>query len=199
MSRKPNHDPGRVLQRALRQFWAHGYAATSIDDLVRVTGSTRHSLYQQYGGKRGLFLACLDAYPAQAVDPAFAPVEREGAGLAEIAAFLEYQISRLAAHGLPGIGCLFANTLTELAAHDDAVAARIRAHHQRLARGFSRVLRNAAPGRAEVGRIEELAELMAVSAQGLWSASRVAQDAGSLRRMAATLMRTVEQSLGLAA
>lgn len=198
MPRPRNHSREDVVRSAMRRFWKHGYGATSIDDLVRETGATRHALYQDFGGKRELFLACLDTYPEACVTPAFARVERDGADLEDIAAFLEVRIAAAEARGLPGVGCLFANTQTELAPHDSEVAARIRAHHERLVSGFRNALRNAAPRgrRPAPAQLNELASLLAVSAQGLWSASRTVTDAGVLRRYAATLLDLVQRRLG---
>jgi TetR/AcrR family transcriptional repressor of nem operon len=197
MPRPQTYTPERIVASAMRRFWRHGYGATSVDDLVRETGTSRHALYHAFGGKRALFLACLDAYPAVAVTPAFARVEREGAGLRDIADFFEYQIARAETGGLPGVGCLFANTMTEVAPHDAAIAARVQAHNARLAAGFRRALANSFPNsrRAPPRLLDELADFLAISAQGLWSASRNIADAAVLRRYAATLLQVVEHRL----
>lgn len=142
-----------------------------MDDLVRVTGSSRHALYAEFGGKRDLFLACFAPYRDQVVSPAFAQVEAPGAGLPQIAAYFETQIARAETAGLPGPGCLVANTATELAPHDPDAAAEVARHNARLAAGFANALRN-----------DELAYALVVFATGLWSLSRVTDDADGLRR-----------------
>ncbi len=42
----------------MRQFWQHGFASSSINDPVRVTGVSRYGLYGEFGdsclGKRDL-------------------------------------------------------------------------------------------------------------------------------------------------
>jgi TetR/AcrR family transcriptional repressor of nem operon len=197
MPRPATQTPERIVASAMLRFWKHGYGATSVDDLVRETGTSRHALYQAFGGKRALFLACLDAYPAVSVRPAFARVEREGADLKDIADFFEHQIARAEARGLPGQGCLFANTMTEVAPHDAAVAARVQAHNARLAAGFRRALGNSVPaGRRVPPRLlDELSGFLAISAQGLWSASRTIDDVAVLRRYAATLLQLVQHRL----
>lgn len=62
MARPAQYDPASVTQRAMEVFWRRGYAATSIDHLLRETGLNRHSLYHRFGGKEGLFAAGLDHY-----------------------------------------------------------------------------------------------------------------------------------------
>ncbi len=46
-----------LLDVARRLFAADGYAATSLDDVVRGAGVTKGALYHHFGGKRDLFLA----------------------------------------------------------------------------------------------------------------------------------------------
>jgi TetR/AcrR family transcriptional regulator, transcriptional repressor for nem operon len=197
MPRPQSLTPERIVDGAVPRFWNHGYGATSIDDLVRETGTSRHALYQAFGGKRELFLACLDAYSEIEVTPAFARLEREGAKLRDIADFFEHQIAHLEAEGLPGSGCLFANTMTEVAPHDADISARVRVHNDRLAAGFRKALRNSiAEGQAASPHLlAELSTFLAISAQGLWSASRSIADASILRRYAATLLQFVQHRL----
>src|ERR687893_1064543 len=46
-----------LVEVARRLFAADGYAATSLDDVVRGAGVTKGALYHHFGGKRDLFLA----------------------------------------------------------------------------------------------------------------------------------------------
>jgi AcrR family transcriptional regulator len=59
---KRQFDEELALDRAVEVFWRQGYAATSIDDLVRATGLGRGSLYGAFGNKTGLFLRAIDQY-----------------------------------------------------------------------------------------------------------------------------------------
>lgn len=186
-----------MLEAATRRIWRNGYGATSVDDLVQATGASRHALYEEFGGKRALFSACLDHYRDQVVTPAFGRVERADADLEFVAAFFEYQIARAEAAGLPGSGCLFANTLTEVAPHDPKIAAQVRAHHARLTAGFRGALSNSASPERALSPVEldDLAVFLVISAQGLWSMSRAVSDPGLLRRYAATLIALVRHAV----
>lgn len=55
MARPRNFDETLVLAKAKRLFAFQGYNGTSIDDLVKVTGLLRGSLYQAFGSKRNMF------------------------------------------------------------------------------------------------------------------------------------------------
>jgi AcrR family transcriptional regulator len=57
---KRQFDEGVVVDRAVEVFWRQGYAATSIDDLVRATGLGRGSLYGAFGNKTELFLRAVE-------------------------------------------------------------------------------------------------------------------------------------------
>src|SRR5690349_18547185 len=49
-----------AVRAARDQFWEHGYEATSLADLERVTGLNRSSLYQAFGNKRQLFALAVE-------------------------------------------------------------------------------------------------------------------------------------------
>lgn len=57
-----SYDETDVLEAAMRAFWAHGFKATSIADLVAGTGLNRGSLYAGFGNKRDIFLLALQHY-----------------------------------------------------------------------------------------------------------------------------------------
>ncbi len=51
-----------VLDRAMEAFWARGYEATSMSDLVAATGINRGSIYEAFSCKHGLFIEALLHY-----------------------------------------------------------------------------------------------------------------------------------------
>ena len=191
MPRVPALPAETLRDRAMQIFWLHGYAATSMDALVRGTGSSRQQIYKHFAGKHGLFLACLAAYQDAVVTPAFAAVEAPGAEVHAIANYLHTQIDAAAALGLPGPGCLIANSATECAPHDAAIDGHVQAHHARLQRGFENVFENTAPQLDATARTE-LAEFVTLAAQGLWSYSRTVTSTAPLRRQADTLLQLIE-------
>lgn len=58
--RPPSFERETVLARILAQFWNHGFAATSLDDISAATGLNRPSLYRSFGDKESLYLAALE-------------------------------------------------------------------------------------------------------------------------------------------
>ncbi len=192
MPRSKSYQPEALLDGALAQFWRHGYCATSVDDLVRATGVSRHGLYDSHKGKQGLFLACFDHYQQQVVSPAFAQVEADGAGLGEIRRYFLQQIALAEDSGLPGPGCFVANSATEVAPHDDTVRACVQAHNRRLHQGFAQALRNSTSAGTDV---DALAGMLVTFATGLWGLSRLTQEASVLRAHVDTMIDLLEGQL----
>ncbi len=62
MARPKEFDREHVLARAMELFWARGYEATSLGDLVDHLGIARQSLYDTFGDKHQLYLEALDLY-----------------------------------------------------------------------------------------------------------------------------------------
>ena len=114
-------DPDSALLKAMQTFWARGYDATSIQDLVDDMGVNRGSLYATFGDKRSLFIRALKRYDAvhrQAWTAALA--ERSAPREAILGAF-EGAIAA-AIDGGSRDGCLLVNTALELSPHDPEVA-----------------------------------------------------------------------------
>ena len=119
-------DSDAVLGKAMQAFWAKGYEATSMQDLVACMGINRGSLYATFGDKRSLFLQALRRY-----DRLHRIVWVEGlcAGKkpkAAILAVFDGAIDTALRDGSRD-GCLLVNTAQELSPHDPEVAAIVEA------------------------------------------------------------------------
>ena len=62
MARTKCFNRDEALEKAIGAFWAKGYEATSVQDLVDCMGINRGSLYDTFGDKHKLFLEALDRY-----------------------------------------------------------------------------------------------------------------------------------------
>lgn len=82
-----------LVDVARRLFAADGYAATSLDDVVRGAGVTKGALYHHFGGKRDLFLAVYEREQARLAQVQFQAFARKrdvwGGFLAATQAFFE--------------------------------------------------------------------------------------------------------------
>lgn len=197
MARTKTYEPDILADRALAAFWQNGFHATSMDDLVKATKVSRHGIYQDFGGKRGLFLACFERYELAIVKPAFEAVEKPHADIQQIAAYFETQIALAERIGLPDNGCFVANSSTEIAPQDKDVAMKVTQHNKRLAAGFSTALQNSQNTNSKLAAkdIEQLAEVVVVFANGLWSLSRTVTDAATLRERVTTFLSMIREQL----
>ena len=62
MPRPTEFDAAEVVHQAMEVFWAQGYTATSIQDLVDSTGVLRGSLYHTFSDKHTLYVQTLTRY-----------------------------------------------------------------------------------------------------------------------------------------
>lgn len=194
MPKPKAYDRAELINAAMEQFWAHGFYATSIRDLVNATGVSRHGLYAEFEDKHGIFLAALETYLDTFVQEAFGRVEAEGAAVGQIRDYFEHLIALGEENGLPGPGCLMANTMVEAGPHELAFKALVERHLARLRAGFESALK-AGQERGEVDPTLDpkgFSEFLAISAQGLWSASRMISDAAHLRAYVDTLLAPIE-------
>lgn len=197
MARPKTYDIDELADRALSVFWEGGFHATSMDDLVQATKVSRHGIYSEFGGKKALFLACLERYKSSIVNPAFDAVEQPNADLSDIENYFEHQIALAETFGLPGLGCFVANASTEIAPQDTDVAEKVSRHNDRLKRGFSLALQNSAPSTTAMTTQEfnSLAAVVVIFANGLWSLSRTTADATILRDTVASFLKAIRKQL----
>lgn len=112
------YDEAEVVHRAMHAFWARGYEATTIRDLVAATGLNRGSLYSAFTDKRTLFLAALRRYDRDQRERFLARLARDNSPReAILAAFAA--AAETPADTPPG--CLLVNTALELSPHDAGI------------------------------------------------------------------------------
>jgi TetR/AcrR family transcriptional regulator, transcriptional repressor for nem operon len=62
VARTKTFDPDAAVERAMQTFWAHGYEATSAQDLVDALQINRSSLYSTFSSKGELYRRALARY-----------------------------------------------------------------------------------------------------------------------------------------
>src|SRR5690606_2006768 len=105
MGRELTFDRDEKLKQAMRLFWAKGYEATSMQELVDALGINRFSLYDTYGDKRTLFLEALERYGESVMKRLVEPLLAPDAGMGAISAYLK-NLGQGLAMASGGRGCL---------------------------------------------------------------------------------------------
>jgi TetR/AcrR family transcriptional repressor of nem operon len=125
MARPRQFDEKRVLRAVREQFWNAGYSATSLDDLTRVSGLGKGSLYAAFGDKHQLFLRALRSYN-DANDTALrTKLESAPRAVDALRAFVTAPV-RDPTGAASQRGCFMANSTYELAAADPELLAEAR-------------------------------------------------------------------------
>ncbi|WP_165972396.1 TetR/AcrR family transcriptional regulator [Paenibacillus piri] len=139
MARPREFDEKKALNVALELFWKKGYEATSISDLASKMGINRPSLYSAFGDKRELFEMALNAYQQNYLNKLHDILEKNKSGFrgieAVFARFVE-SIRNPAARR----GCFFVNSIAELAAQDENIAAKGREFQEKIINMFADAL-----------------------------------------------------------
>ncbi|GAA2605279.1 MULTISPECIES: TetR/AcrR family transcriptional regulator [unclassified Streptomyces] len=185
MARPREFDEQRVLLAVRDQFWDKGYAATSMDDLLRVSGLGKGSLYGAFGDKRSLFLRVLRDYDDANLLALRERLDSAARGI---------DVAREFVLGLAGDptgaaarrGCLLANSNAELATSTPDVAAEARRSYRAITEVLTAALERARrEGDLDPGADPcEVARAVLVAQLGLIALGRTGMDVGTLTAMA---------------
>jgi len=142
VGRPREFDVDEALNAAMAAFWAKGYEATSMSDLMSATGLHKGSLYQAFGDKHSLFVLALKRYlekmrgdVGERLLHAKSPLDGLREGIHRMVDILD--------DGPHPMGCLAINALIELAPHDEEVRDITLDHMDRMRKTVTQVVRQA--------------------------------------------------------
>ena len=175
----------RIAAVAAERFHASGITATGVDELSRVAGVSKRTLYQRFGSKDGLVAAAYESLDLPVYRMFTAAIEQEVDDPREQLNAFFAQLEPIL--GSPEFrGCPFTNAASELPDPAHPAHAVVRRHKERLRRWLRE--RAKAAGARDPGTLSR--ELMLVfagaQAQALIEQSR--RPARDARRLAAELI-----------
>jgi TetR/AcrR family transcriptional regulator, transcriptional repressor for nem operon len=189
MARPRKFDEHEVVAAARLQFNETGYHGTSVDDLSRVTGLSKGSLYGAFGDKEALFQRVFDEYCAGSDEAAAALLEGpEDQALARMRRWLtapEGPTDRR--------GCLLAKGTAELAWENDAIAARSLAAFETLRDTCRQLVEQA----QRAGHVDPAADATALGGliltthRGLEALAKAGVDTKARNRIANAMIDTI--------
>jgi TetR/AcrR family transcriptional regulator, transcriptional repressor for nem operon len=179
--RPRSFDEQEVLGRARDLFWARGYAATSVQDLVDGLSVQRGSLYATFGDKRSLYLRAVALYWQHNKDQLEAALA-SGPVLPALRRMLTEPASVTGATGEGRRGCLVGNTTAELVPGDPEAEALVAAAYDGFVQVVAEALRRGqASGEVSTAATPEVqAQLLLLIFQGSALVSRVGSDRDQL-------------------
>jgi TetR/AcrR family transcriptional regulator, transcriptional repressor for nem operon len=136
--RTKDFDPDEIADAAMRVFWQHGYAATSIQDLVDGTGLSRSSLYSTFASKQGLFQQALRRY--EAVTTSNVALLSSAGTPRDLIRELLMRIAEDELTDPQRRGCLVANAALELAGQDEVAGELVAHNFQRLQKALEKLI-----------------------------------------------------------
>ena len=116
MARPKEFNQEKALRKAVRLFCRQGFAATSTDELMRVMGVGRQSMYDTFGDKRALFLTALEAYVTERVRSINTELERPGSAISALQSALASFAERNDLFNAEG--CMGLNAISEFGQRD---------------------------------------------------------------------------------
>ena len=169
MARPREFNSDEALERAMQVFWAKGFEAASLNDLIDAMAISKSSFYATFGSKHELFLSAIDRYNDTVASRrvagliAAAPTAIEG-----IRSVFDGVIDDMLS-GSETCGCFVNDCAVEMAPHDGATADRVSAGLGHLEQAFFEAIERAREqGRIPAGRDgRALARYLASSVQGL--------------------------------
>ncbi|MFF0432259.1 TetR/AcrR family transcriptional regulator [Streptomyces sp. NPDC004327] len=192
MARTKEFDPDAALQAALELFWARGYEATTMSDLVERLGIGRASIYATFGSKHELYVRALDRYRETRDPQIMAELSAPGPALPAVRSLVRRFAAEAATEDLRLNGCFVTNSAAELGPHDRTVARRVELSWEQV-----ETLLHAALVRARAqGELPDdrdprsLARMLLVLMQGLRVVGKASSDPARVRDAA-------EQALAL--
>ena len=178
MARGPDKqfDPEIALERAMQLFWAKGYAATSLNELLATMEIGRKSLYDTFGNKRALFIRALYRYShtiVSEIDSGLNNTDRPA--LENVRAVMRDIAAKNSKPMSPG--CLLGVSMAQFRTDDAEMAGVLRKHMQRVERAYYKAFAKAqAEGDLKPStNVRNLARLFMGAHQGLVLIGRVTQ------------------------
>lgn len=172
-----------ALERAMALFWANGYEATSIQELVETMGVNRASLYDTFGNKQSIYNQALDKYCniAQLQIEKIANSQPPDANASAIAILKNILIELLVSDSsMKQAGCFINNTAVELGPHDAVLAEKVNVFWQLIENNFKSLL-DKAVSQNEIPRdtnTQEMASFVNTMMQGMAVRNKVGSTPG---------------------
>lgn len=175
MSRGPGKqfDPEVALSKAMEVFWARGYEAASLSELLEHMGISKKSLYDTFGNKRSLFLKALEYYAQTEVKSIRDQLLAPGSPLANLEKVLLNLQQR---HSLARCkGCMLGTNIADFDTSEVEIAAILRHHLQSLEDAYCTTLTRAQTAGEISAAVQprNCAQMLLCTTQGMALLSRV--------------------------
>ena len=176
MTRGPGKqfDPEIALNKAMQLFWAKGYAATGLKELLETMEIGRKSLYDTFGNKRALYIKALDRYSQTVVSEIYRQLNNPDRPALENVRAVMHEVAEI--HSKPmSPGCLLGVSMAQFRTDDAEMAGVLRKHMERVEHAYHKAFTKAqAEGDLKpTTNVRNLARLFMSAHQGMTLIGRV--------------------------
>ena len=192
MTRPKEYHREEVLDLATKLFWLKGFEGTSMNEMVEQTGLNKHSMYNEFGDKEGLFLASLDYYVSESTKDLGDILTKKPLGLSNIKAFFDNRVEYAASRTCKG--CLLLSSAIEKELLSDKINDRL----QKMLTAFEGLLYDclkAAQGKREISKQKDckaLASYLFCFLAGLMTIGRRNTDKVALKKLTDVALSAVK-------
>lgn len=177
MARPKIFNEEEVIDKAVKVFWAKGYEATSMQDLVNAMGIQRGSLYSTFGSKQQLFLKSLNRYSVTVVKSLLEILHSKPSAIESIELFFAQLVEHLLTVGELR-SCLVTNSAIERGLNDNETKQLVLQLLKALEKGFHNALIRAKDN-TEISTeidLKQLASYLTSNMQGLLVMGKVCSE-----------------------
>jgi AcrR family transcriptional regulator len=192
MARPKEFEDEAALEQAIEVFSAHGYEGTSTDELLRVMGISRQSMYNTFGDKKRLYLEALRRYIASSVSEQIRALRAHASPLKGIEALVDLAVSRAVAD--PDPKCLGISAICEFGRSDSEVTIITEVASKTLLSALERRIAEA-KAEGEIGKgvsPQTAAQFLSAMLAGIKIAARAGATEGNLHGIARTALRGIK-------
>lgn len=196
MTRGPEKqfDTEIALAKAMEVFWAHGYEAASLSELLKNMGIGKKSLYDTFGNKQSLFLKALEHYANSIIRDMRDCLAATGSPLGHLKQLLR-NVQKI--HSQPGsCGCMLGTNIADFNTDDEAIANVMRGYLRQVEDVFTATLvRAQAAGEISPdANPRNLARLLLCATQGIALLGRVMDDDTTLEGAVTAAISLLDRS-----
>jgi len=192
MIRPIEYDKDEVLKAATELFWKKGYELVSMNELVEVTGLNKHSMYDIFGNKSGLFSAALKHYCDSAPDE-IKQLSNKPYGIDSIEKYLRFLAEYAGSEDC--IGCLVINTIVENEQVDDGVVKVAEEHIHEMRKDIEKNLKSAQNQKniSSDKNCRDLANYIICFIQGMMVSGKMETCADNMNKLVDTVISTLRR------
>ena len=191
MGRPRAFDTEEALAQIAERFWAGGYEATGITDLVEATGVGRASLYAAFGSKQEMLHLAIDYYLDHWIEQIVSPIDDSGLdGAADM--FRRMALIRETKPDRAMMGCLMVNSSVELGTSDPEVLALSDRYRKRIRSAFHSAFTRAVEDGEMEGPVDDQADLAMMLLLGIFVSIKSGADLVEIKRLTDNAVELIE-------